>query len=61
MTLSFFRMDKTIALSSSSAAAVLESADHDQQICRQLNSNYDAAKSPTGDGEAVGIHPIIQN
>ena len=34
---------------------ILASADHDPQIWRRPNSSYDAAKSPTGDGEAVGI------
>jgi len=28
--------------------------DHDQQLRRVAHANYDAAKSPTGDGEVVG-------
>jgi uncharacterized membrane protein len=41
-----------IAKPPSTTAAVLASADHDQQICRRPNSIY---------GEAVGFHPFIQN
>ncbi|SRR6266542_1632242 len=33
---------------------ILAMTDHDQQLRRVAHANYDAAKSPTGDGEAVG-------
>ncbi len=34
---------------------ILAMTDHDRQLPRVGQVKYDAAKSPTGDGEAVGV------